>query len=106
LSCDITFGSIAILFVAGFCIWFSRRSSCNTKHHSLSHYNSQVTSRLQKWVGLAFYFLGVASCCVCCYDLFWGAVNRSNLYFLILLFTSQHVSASTGHPQVKYTIVF
>jgi hypothetical protein len=29
-------------------------------------------------------------------------------YFLILLFTSLHVSASTGHPQVKYiyTVVF
>jgi hypothetical protein len=37
------------------------------------------------------------------YDLFRGAVNRSNFYFLTLLFTSLHVSACTGHPQVKYT---
>jgi hypothetical protein len=34
---------------------------------------------------------------------FGGAVNRNNFYFLILLFTSLHVSASIGHPQVKYT---
>jgi hypothetical protein len=40
------------------------------------------------------------------YDLFGGAVNRNNFYFLILLFTSLHVSASTGHPQVKYTWSF
>jgi hypothetical protein len=39
------------------------------------------------------------------YDLFGGAVNCNNFYFLIL-FTSLHVSASTGHPQVKiYTVV-
>jgi hypothetical protein len=37
---------------------------------------------------------------------FGGAVNRSNFYFLILLFTSLHVSASTGLPQVKYTLSF
>jgi hypothetical protein len=40
-----------------------------------------------------------------CYDLFWGAFNHNNFYFLILLLTSLHVSASTGHPQVKYTVV-
>jgi hypothetical protein len=34
---------------------------------------------------------------------FGCAVNRNNFYFLILLFTSLHVPASTGHPQVKYT---
>jgi hypothetical protein len=39
-------------------------------------------------------------------DLFWGIVNRNDFYFLILLFTSPHVSASTGHPQVKYTQSF
>jgi hypothetical protein len=43
---------------------------------------------------------------VTCYDLFWGAVNSNNFYFLILLFTSLHVSTSTGHPQVKYTQSF
>jgi hypothetical protein len=37
---------------------------------------------------------------------FGGAVNRNNFYFLILLFTSLHVSASTGHLQVKYTQSF
>jgi hypothetical protein len=37
------------------------------------------------------------------YDLFGGAINRNNFYFLILLFTSLPVLASTGHPQVKYT---
>jgi hypothetical protein len=40
------------------------------------------------------------------YDLFAGAVNRNSFYFLILLFTSLHVSASTGHPQVKIYTVF
>jgi hypothetical protein len=39
--------------------------------------------------------------CIHYYDLFGGAINRNNFYFLILLFTSIHVSASTGHPQVK-----
>jgi hypothetical protein len=37
---------------------------------------------------------------------FGGAVNRNSFYFLILLFTSLHVSASTGHPPVKYIVVF
>jgi hypothetical protein len=37
---------------------------------------------------------------------FLGAVNRNNFYFIILLFTSLHVSASTGHLQVKYTQSF
>jgi hypothetical protein len=32
--------------------------------------------------------------------------NATILYFHILLFTSLHVSASTGHPQVKYTRPF
>jgi hypothetical protein len=41
------------------------------------------------------------------YDQFGGAVNCNNFYFLILLFTSPHVSASTHHPQLKiYTVVF
>jgi hypothetical protein len=33
-------------------------------------------------------------------------VNRNNFYFLILFFISLHVSVSTGHPQVKYTVIF
>jgi hypothetical protein len=37
---------------------------------------------------------------------FWCAVSHNNFYFLILLFTSLHASASTGHPQVKYTQPF
>jgi hypothetical protein len=37
---------------------------------------------------------------------FRGAVNRNNFYFLILLFTSLHVSASRGHPQVKHIVIF
>jgi hypothetical protein len=37
---------------------------------------------------------------------FGGVVNRNSSYFLILLSTSLHVSASTGHPQVKYTQSF
>jgi hypothetical protein len=37
---------------------------------------------------------------------FGGAVNRNNFYFLILLFTSLHVSASTSHFQVKYAQSF
>jgi hypothetical protein len=37
---------------------------------------------------------------------FGGAINRNNLYFLILLFTSLQVKASTGHPHVKYTQTF
>jgi hypothetical protein len=32
--------------------------------------------------------------------------HYDNFYFLTLLFTSLHVSASTGHPQVKYTQLF
>jgi hypothetical protein len=36
----------------------------------------------------------------------WGSVNRNNFYLLILLFKSLHVSASTGHPQVRYTQSF
>jgi hypothetical protein len=41
------------------------------------------------------------------YGLFRGTVNRNNFYFLILLFTSLHVSPSIDHPQVKiYTVVF
>jgi hypothetical protein len=40
------------------------------------------------------------TCFVTC---FGGAVSIATIfYFLILLFTSLHVSASTGHPQVKY----
>jgi hypothetical protein len=35
------------------------------------------------------------------------AINHNNFLFHILLFTSLHVSTSTGHPQVKiYTVVF
>jgi hypothetical protein len=34
---------------------------------------------------------------------FGCAVNCNSFLFHILLFTSLHVSASTGHPQVKYT---
>jgi hypothetical protein len=37
---------------------------------------------------------------------FGCAVNRDNFYFLILLFTSLHVSASIGHLQVKCTQSF
>jgi hypothetical protein len=37
---------------------------------------------------------------------FGGAINRNNFHFLILLFTLLHVSASTDHPQVKYTQSF
>jgi hypothetical protein len=37
------------------------------------------------------------------YDLFWCGVNRNNFLFHILLFTSLHVSASKGHPKMKYT---
>jgi hypothetical protein len=37
---------------------------------------------------------------------FGGAVNRNNFYFLILLFISLHVSASRGHPQVKFAQSF
>jgi hypothetical protein len=37
---------------------------------------------------------------------FGGAVNRNNLLFHIPLFTSLHVTASTGHPQVEYTQSF
>jgi hypothetical protein len=29
-----------------------------------------------------------------------GAVSRNSFHFFILLFTSLHDSASTGHPQV------
>jgi hypothetical protein len=36
---------------------------------------------------------------------FGGAVNCNN-FFHILFFTSLHVSASTGHPQVKYVQSF
>jgi hypothetical protein len=35
-----------------------------------------------------------------------GAVNRKSFYFLILLFTSLHVSDPTGHPHVKDTQSF
>jgi hypothetical protein len=45
----------------------------------------------------------VASVTMTC---FGGAVNRNNFYFLIPPFTSLHVLASTGHPQVKYTQSF
>jgi hypothetical protein len=56
---------------------------------------------------LIFGFLEVASCCVRYFDLFRGTVNRNKVYlFPFLLFTSLHVSASTGHPQVKYTQSF
>jgi hypothetical protein len=37
---------------------------------------------------------------------FWGAVNRNNFLCRILLFTSLNVSASRGHPQVKFTQPF
>jgi hypothetical protein len=35
------------------------------------------------------------------YDCFGCAVNCNKFLFHILLFTSLHVSASTGHPQAK-----
>jgi hypothetical protein len=35
-----------------------------------------------------------------------SAINHNNFYFLILRFTSLHVSTSTGYPQVKYTQSF
>jgi hypothetical protein len=37
---------------------------------------------------------------------FGGDIDCNSFNFLILLFTSLHVSASTGHPQVKYTQSF
>jgi hypothetical protein len=33
---------------------------------------------------------------------FEGAVNRNSVYFLILLFTSLHVSSSADRPRVGY----
>jgi hypothetical protein len=37
---------------------------------------------------------------------FGCSVNRNHFYFLVFLFTSLHVSASTGHPQVEHTQSF
>jgi hypothetical protein len=58
----------------------------------------------KNWTGCNFWGLHpVTSIIMTC---FGGAVNRNNFYFLLLLFTSLHVLASTGHPQVKYTQSF
>jgi hypothetical protein len=52
-----------------------------------------------------FFFLILGGCVRYYGFFFWCAVYRNNFLFHTL-FTSLHVSASTGHPQVKYTQSF
>jgi hypothetical protein len=70
---------------------------CKSNHHNTAHLVIMDVIDGAPWKGR-----NISTPMTC----FGGAVNRNSFHFLILFLTSLHVSASTGHPQVKSTQSF